>query len=152
MAFSFKNIKANALSQLQADPMSSFSGIVPADMQIIGDVVIEDGVVLVVDGKVHGSIKQPVPVPGTRALTSVTLSKNASVTGSIEAEFVTVIGARLNCNITAKQIILTKNARVKGNLNYETLAIELGCKVDGLVNFRHPEQEVDQPSQEAQET
>lgn len=102
---------------------TEFSAIIPQGMKIIGDVELNE-TSLIVEGSIEGSIKQ-------FGSSSVTLQKEASVTGSIYADVVTINGARIISTINAKRVTLAKNAHVDGDITYDELSIELGSVMNG---------------------
>ncbi len=95
--------------------------IIPADLKITGDLVSTGDIH--VEGEVHGNIT-------CRALT---LSGQPVIKGSLKAETVRIYGT-FDGNVQAKKVVLTKAARMKGDISYGTLEIEPGAEFEGKVS------------------
>ncbi|MBI4183812.1 MAG: polymer-forming cytoskeletal protein [Proteobacteria bacterium] len=92
--------------------------IISADMRITGDLVSEGEIQ--VDGTVDGDIK----------CERLTIGENASVTGEVVAEDVTILGT-VTGQIRARAVLLAKTSRVSGDVVHDTLAIESGAYIEG---------------------
>ena len=103
-------------------PASTKSGdklsVISRGLKVVGNVISEDDIQ--VDGQVEGDIKG----------TSVSISANAQVNGSLSAQTVTVDGS-VNGEITAERVKISSAGRVKGDIHYRTLAVEEGGILDG---------------------
>ena len=73
-----------------------------------------------IDGIVEGDIKS----------VRLSIGQNGKIVGSVQAERVLVRG-RINGQIRAQEVTLTRTAQVKGDIHHETLSIEPGAKIDG---------------------
>ena len=80
--------------------------VISRGLKVVGNVISEDDIQ--VDGSVEGDIKG----------TSVSISANAQVNGSLSA-------------ITAERVKISSAGRVKGDIHYRTLAVEEGGILDG---------------------
>jgi cytoskeletal protein CcmA (bactofilin family) len=92
--------------------------IIPADLQITGDLVSPGDIR--VEGVIHGDI----------TCRTLTLTGQPVVQGSIEAETVHIAGT-FNGRVQAKKVFLTKAARMAGEIHYEALEIEPGASFEG---------------------
>lgn len=92
--------------------------VISRGLKVVGNVISEDDIQ--VDGSVEGDIKG----------TSVSISANAQVNGSLSAQTVTVDGI-VNGEITADRVRISSAGRVKGDIHYRTLAVEEGGILDG---------------------
>ncbi len=84
------------------------------------------------DIEVHGKVK------GDIEGKSVTVDREAQVSGSIHADALTVSGA-VDGQIEATSVTLTSTAKVTGDLLHRTLAVEAGASVEA--QFRQMPQE-----------
>jgi len=101
-------------------PMSGSStfSVIGADVTIKGDVSATTE--LHVDGAIEGDIK----------CSSLVQGEASKIEGSIEAESARLAG-ELNGSITARELIILKTARIKGDVHYDALTIEQGAVVEG---------------------
>ena len=74
-----------------------------------------------IDGVVDGDIESKL----------LTLGASATVNGCLSGEFIRVAGT-VNGEITGRVVELTRTARITGNINHHSLAIEAGAFVQGL--------------------
>ncbi len=95
--------------------------IIPADLQITGDLVSPGDVH--VEGVIHGDI----------TCRTLTLTGQPVIQGSVEAETVRVSGT-FNGKVQAKKVFLTKAARMAGKIYYETLEVEPGASFEGKLS------------------
>src|SRR5215475_13280130 len=97
--------------------------VISKELQIVGSVTAE-GLVWVygqIDGKLHS--------------TSLVIDRGAHVSGTIVAERVVVDG-KVEGPIQGGEIVLKSQARVVGDLQYQSLAIESGAFFDGRMQVR----------------
>ena len=97
--------------------------VISKELQIVGSVTAE-GLVWVygqIDGKLHS--------------TSLVIDRGAHVSGTIVAERVVVDG-KVEGPIQGGEIVLKSQARVVGDLHYQSLAIESGAFFDGRMQVR----------------
>ncbi len=107
-------------------PSSAPPSILSFGLRITGNLVTDGE--LQVDSFVEGDI----------AATKITVGERACVKGEIVAEVVIVEG-EISGSVRARQVELAHTAKVHGDICHETLAIEAGAHVDGLLkheNFR----------------
>ena len=98
--------------------------IISSELRIIGDLVCQGDVMI--EGVVEGNIK----------CVSVTVGESATVAGEIDCETARVCG-RVKGRISGKAIALSPTARVIGDIQHETIAIETGAYFEG--HLRHHE-------------
>ena len=93
--------------------------IISADLTIEGNLVSSHGEIQV-DGVVHGDIRCKALIVGVKG----------SVTGEITAQTVRMHGA-IKGMIRAKSVFLASTARMSGDVEHESLAIEPGAYMEG---------------------
>ena len=120
--------KANGAAeaeQRQAAPISKSGpvqhSIISADATFTGDLISSGDVTF--EGTVDGNIK-------CRCLT---LSGQSTISGSVEAEAVHVFGT-FNGEIHASKVVLSKTAKMLGDVFQETLEVHPGAWFEGKVN------------------
>ncbi len=110
---------------LQATPRpekpSAEHSIIPADLQITGDLISPGDIH--VEGVIHGNITCRI----------LTLTGQPVIKGSVKAETVRVCGT-FDGKIEAKKVVLTKAAKMVGEIYYETLEMEPGASFEGKLN------------------
>ncbi len=87
---------------------------VTGDLEGVGDISVE--------GSVEGNI----------SCRTLTLRGEPTITGDVHAEAVHVCG-RFKGALHAKKVVLTKAARMTGDIYYETLDLQEGAKFEGGV-------------------
>ncbi len=100
---------------------SAEHSIIPADLKITGDLVSPGDIY--VEGVIHGNI----------TCRTLTLTGQPVVQGSVKAETVRVSGT-FNGKVEAKKVVLTKGAKMVGEIYYETLEVEAGASFEGKVS------------------
>jgi cytoskeletal protein CcmA (bactofilin family) len=92
--------------------------IISSDMRITGNVTSEGEIQVdgVVDGDVRGA--------------KVSIGASGHVAGAVSADRILVRG-RVNGQIRAQLVTLTRTAQVKGDVFHETLSMESGAKLEG---------------------
>ncbi len=96
---------------------STFSMLGP-DIAIKGD--ISASADLHIDGKVEGDI----------ACASLVQGETSEIVGGITAESARLAG-KVQGSITARELVILKSAKIRGDVQYDTLTIEQGAVVDG---------------------
>ncbi len=96
--------------------------IIASDVEIIGNLAAK--VDIHIDGSVQGDI----------ACGSLVQGSESKIAGKIIAEQARLAGA-VDGSIEARDLIIEASAHISGDIQYETLTIEQGSKVDG--QFRH---------------
>lgn len=94
--------------------------IIGADVTISGDLVSSGDIK--VDGRVDGNI----------TCRTLTLGAQPVVNSAIDADTVRICGT-FNGEVRAKKVVLTKDARVNGEIFQQTLEIEPGAVVEGNI-------------------
>ncbi len=106
---------AGAMTRRQPSGVPS---IISADLTIEGNLVSHGD--LQVDGTVKGDISSR----------TLTLGESGQVEGAIEAETVRICG-EVEGEVKAATVVLTKTAKVRGDVVHDSLAIEAGAFIDG---------------------
>ncbi len=101
-------------------PRNVQHSFIDSDTKVVGDVESAGDISL--EGTVEGNVR-------CRALT---LRGRPVVTGDVQADAVHVCG-RFEGNLHAKKIVLTKAARMAGDIKYETLEFHEGAEFEGGV-------------------
>ena len=110
--------------------------IISADLHISGNLK-GDGDVQI-DGVVDGDVDSDL----------LTISDSAVVNGCVVGEIIRVAGT-VNGEITGRVVELTRTARITGDINHHSLAIEAGAFVQGLCRRIDPKQIESRPVLEA---
>ena len=97
---------------------SGVPSIISADLRIEGNLFSEGDVQ--VDGEVIGDIDSR----------TLTLGEKSVVRGSISAETVRLCG-QVEGEVRASTVVMTKTARITGDILHDSLAIEAGAFIDG---------------------
>ncbi len=92
--------------------------IIAGDMKLVGDVQSEGDVQ--VDGMVEGDV----------ACGSLTVGQNGIIHGTVHADTALIRG-RVNGEIRARSVSLTKTAHVVGDVLHESLMVEPGAYIEG---------------------
>ena len=104
--------------------VSKLSSLVAPGVEIIGDVIISDG--LRIDGHVEGDV---LCKPGTRGL--LVLSEKGSISGAVKVHDAVVNGT-IRGDLEVEHFLeLQPAARVTGNISYRQLRMECGALVEG---------------------
>ena len=94
--------------------------VIGADLTIVGNLVCTGD--LQVDGRVDGDI----------TCRTLTLGAEPIINSKVKAETVRVCGT-FTGEVKARKIVLTKTAKVKGDLYHDSLEIERGAVFEGYV-------------------
>lgn len=112
----------------QAPKSNNMSGsghtfsIIASDVEIVGNLAAK--VDIHIDGAVQGDI----------ACSAIVQGKDSRITGKIISEQARLAGS-VNGSIEARDLIIEASAVISGDIQYETLTIEQGSKVEG--KFKH---------------
>lgn len=98
--------------------------IISTSLRITGN--IETGGDIHLDGIIDGDVMSQ----------NLTVGEEAVINGAVICDVVRIAG-KVNGDISSRVVELTRTARVVGDINHETLAIEAGAYVQGLC--RHVE-------------
>ncbi len=108
----------------RAIDVTRLSSLIDRGVEIIGDVVITDGVRI--DGRVQGDVRTR---PEARGL--LVLSEHGSIEGSVHVHDA-VINGTITGDVEVEHFIeLQPGARVVGNIRYRQLRVECGATVEG---------------------
>ena len=110
--------------------------IISAGLHIFGNMKADGDVQI--DGVVDGDVESG----------SLTIGVSATVNGNVVGEIIRVAGT-VNGDITGRVVELTLTARVTGDINHQSLAIEAGAFVQGLCRRIDPKKVVPRPVLEA---
>lgn len=113
------SIEDNSLKKLEI--LSNFKStptIISKDLKIQGE--LYSGGIIEIQGAINGTING----------NSVILREDGTVTGAVFAENFNIRG-RFEGNIKAKFISISSKAKVRGEVEYETLSVEDGANIDG---------------------
>ncbi|MEX0921197.1 MAG: polymer-forming cytoskeletal protein [Rhodovibrionaceae bacterium] len=102
----------------QSKTPSGVPSIISSDLRIEGNLFSEGDVQI--DGEVVGDIDSK----------TLTLGEKSLVRGSISAETVRICG-KVEGQVKASTVVMTKTARVSGDVMHDSLAIEAGAFIDG---------------------
>ena len=102
----------------QPKPKPVAPTIISADMRITGNITSEGEVQ--VDGVVDGDVK------GAK----VSVGASGHIAGAVSGERILVRG-RVNGQIRAQLVTLTRTAQVKGDIYHDSLSMESGAKLEG---------------------
>jgi cytoskeletal protein CcmA (bactofilin family) len=78
-----------------------------------------------IDGRVEGDI----------ACTALVQGEGSEVVGAITAESARIAG-RIEGSVTAREVVILKSARIRGDIVYDALTIEQGAQLDGRLTPR----------------
>jgi cytoskeletal protein CcmA (bactofilin family) len=127
--------------KLIKDKGTTFSGVIPADVAITGDIVFQSQIdPLRIEGSIVGKIASAFETEGVSQPwhNGVYIAKGGKVTGNITLKSVIIDGGLVEGNITALQVVLKGNAVVKGDITYDELSIEAGSSVTGQMTPNAP--------------
>lgn len=105
--------KLEILSNFKSTPT-----IISKDLKIQGELF--SGGVIEIQGAINGTING----------NSVILREDGAITGTVFAENFNIRG-RFEGNIKAKYISISGKAKVRGEIEYESLSVEDGANIDG---------------------
>ena len=111
---------SEAYEPVKSGKDSGQQSVIGLDLTIKGDLVCTGD--LKIDGRVDGDI----------TCRTLTLGAQPIINSKVKAETVRICGA-FSGEIRARKVVLTKSARVKGDLYNESLEIERGAEFEGFV-------------------
>lgn len=97
---------------------SSSHSIISHDLKIKGDLICKGDIQI--DGEVEGDVQSR----------SITIGEGADMRGTISGDSVHVCGS-VNGQVKGNSVVLTKSAKVIGDVVHQTLAIEPGAFFEG---------------------
>ncbi len=92
--------------------------IIAADMKLVGNVESEGEIQI--DGTVEGDV----------VCKSLTVGQNGLINGAVRTDMALIRG-RINGEISARSVSLTKTAHVVGDVKHESLMVEPGAFIEG---------------------
>lgn len=98
--------------------------LIAPNTQVVGDIHFKDQ--LYVNGHVDGNI-----LAGDEEAATVIISEEGSVTGEIRVPSVVINGTVEGNVFATARLELAAKARVKGNVYYQLIEMQLGAMVDG---------------------
>jgi len=118
--FDSKKNKKPSSSQIDTMPITNVLG---ADIIFTGD--IKGDSIIRIDGKVEGnvSLKQ-----------GIVLGEKAHIKGDISSDYVVIYG-NVAGNITCKELLVRKSGIINGDIQTESLEIEMGGKYNGKLTM-----------------
>lgn len=105
-------------------PPSRIDSLIGAGTKIVGNVVFSGG--LRIDGEVTGNIDAVVDQPST-----LVISEHARIEGVIKVAHVVINGAVIGPVHATETLELQPNARVTGDVEYNSLEMQQGAVVQG---------------------
>ena len=91
--------------------------------EVVGDIKFTDQ--LYVSGKVNGNVL------ASNEKATVVISEEGSVTGEVRVPNIVINGLVEGHVYAANKVELASNAKVRGNLHYQLIEMQLGAMVDG---------------------
>jgi cytoskeletal protein CcmA (bactofilin family) len=104
--------------------VTRLSSLVAAGVEIVGDIVVIDGVR--VDGQVAGNVLSKKDAKGL-----LVLSEKGRIEGGVKVHDAVVNGTIIGDVEVEHFLELQANARVTGNIKYRNLQMECGARVEG---------------------
>ncbi|TDN80736.1 bactofilin family protein [Stakelama pacifica] len=115
--FGKNNDSRPAVSQAPAGRRGMFS-VLAADLTIRGN--IESATELHIEGRVEGDVE----------CSSLTQGKESRIVGNLSVDTAR-LGGTVEGGVKARQLVVEPSARITGDVEYESIAIETGGQVDG---------------------
>ena len=109
-----------SISQLDSAPISTVLG---SDITFKGDII--GGQTIKIDGQVFGNVQVE---------NGIILGEKAVVNGNLKSKNIIVYGTT-NGNIDCQELILKNSGNVTGDINTQTIEIEMGGKYNGQLNM-----------------
>jgi cytoskeletal protein CcmA (bactofilin family) len=107
--------------------VTRLSSLVDAGVEIVGDVLITDG--LRVDGRIRGDVRGK---PDTKGL--LVLSQHGSIEGNVRVHDAVINGTVTGDLEVDHYLELQSAARITGNIRYRQLKMDCGAAVDGRLD------------------
>lgn len=128
--FSKSRTTSNGGSQSPQSVAKPSGGKHPATFSVIGaDVVITGNISATVDLHIDGSVE------GDISCASIIQGEGSRITGGIIADSARLSGV-VDGSINARELIIARTARVKGDVAYENINIETGGVVEGCFTVK----------------
>ena len=109
--------------------VNTFSGVIPASASIVGELIVENGDTIKIEGLVAGNVTGRTEDVNKQPSLIISGTVNGSISGFAH---VILEGGKINGNVHATtQIVLLNNARIVGDVTYGDLAIETGSTISG---------------------
>ena len=105
-------------------PQNRIDSLIGVGTRVEGNVNFKGG--LRIDGEVLGNVTASPEQPST-----LVISEQARITGEIHVSHVVVNGTVVGPILSSEFLELQSNARVSGDVEYNTLEVHLGAIVDG---------------------
>jgi cytoskeletal protein CcmA (bactofilin family) len=111
-------------------PMGTHRPIHGASVSVLGGDTTLSGSIkadtdLHIDGRVEGDV----------TCTALVQGDGSEVIGAITAESARIAG-RVDGSVTAREVVIMKSARIRGDIVYDSLTIEQGAQLDGRLTPR----------------
>ena len=119
--FNKRKKQSSDISQLDNAPISTVIG---ADIIFKGD--ISGGHTIKIDGQVMGNI---------HIENGIILGEKALITGNIKSNNIIIYGTLIG-NVESKELILKNGATVTGDIDTQGIEIEMGGKYNGQLNMK----------------
>ena len=97
--------------------------------------------------KTDGDVQVDGIVDGDVESNQLTIGDSATLNGCVVGELIRVAGT-VNGEITGRVVELTRTARINGDINHHSLAIEAGAFIQGLCRRIDPKQIEERPALE----
>jgi cytoskeletal protein CcmA (bactofilin family) len=97
--------------------------VLGSDTTIAGSIKAQTD--LHIDGRVEGDV----------ACTALVQGEGSEVIGAITAESARIAG-HVDGSVTAREVVILKSARIRGDIVYDSLTIEQGAQLDGRLTPR----------------
>lgn len=127
---------ASPESQMTSRNGNSTFSVIGSDVSIKGDVTASAD--LHVDGDIEGDI----------SCASLVQGETSTINGKIEAQSARLAG-KVSGSIRARELVVLRNARIEGDVQYDALTIEQGAHVEGHFAHNAPATQA-RPAQQAQ--
>lgn len=124
----FSRDSSKATRKSRSDAQGPFPGTTPPDRTIPS--IISGDLVITGDLRSAGEIQIDGRVDGDIHCTSLIIGISGSVTGEVKAEKLRLHGS-VNGHVTAKSVFLASTARIMGDIDHESLAVEPGAYMEG---------------------
>ncbi|MGY2736356.1 bactofilin family protein [Sphingomonas sp. UYP23] len=111
---------AGAVLAYPASAKRGMFSVISADMVVAGNITATAD--LHIDGRIEGDVQCATLIQG----------QDSRIAGAIVAETARIGGA-VEGSVAVRHLTIERSARILGDVQYETIAIELGASIDGRV-------------------
>jgi len=113
-----------------------FNGILPLNVTVKGNILVDGNQTLIIDGNVIGDIEACAPNPELNGTGDQGIVISGAVRGNIFGfDYVLLDGGHVTGSIQSKRSVVLKNqATVLGDVAYGELAIESGSTIEGKLS------------------